>query len=78
LATKLLHIYYSNQQRMITIYWALKVSAVLISLILPFEDPRKKKNRGYIALSDWVINEKGELETYTEIEHNSHPIKIRH
>ena len=63
---------------MITTYLALKVGAVLITALLPLGRPGKKVSKGYIALSDWAVNAKGELENISENEPNSHPIKTRY
>ncbi|MBS1530571.1 MAG: hypothetical protein JSU01_09705 [Bacteroidetes bacterium] len=62
---------------MTTIYLALKVSALLLTLTLPFRRPRRssKSNR---ELGDWAINAKGEIENLAETEARTHPIKIKH
>jgi len=62
---------------MTTIYLALKVSTLLLSIILPFRRPRRKEYRNHIELSDLGVNEKGLLEKLDQKEGN-HPIKIKH
>lgn len=62
---------------MTIIYLALKISAVIVTLILPLRRPRLS-SKSDIELSDWAINTKGELENLTEIEARNHPIKIKH
>ncbi|HWD89353.1 MAG TPA: hypothetical protein VG367_14580 [Mucilaginibacter sp.] len=62
---------------MITIYLALKVSALLLTLILPLRRPRLS-SKNDIELSDWAINAKGEIENLAETEARNHPIKIKH
>jgi hypothetical protein len=62
---------------MTTIYLALKVSALLLTIILPFRRPRRKEYRNHIELSDLGVNEKGFLERLAQRE-GSHPIKIKH
>ena len=61
---------------MTTIYLVLKLSALLMTLILPLRRPRLS-SKNDIELSDWVVNQKGELEDLAE-EIRNHPIKIRH
>ena len=62
---------------MTTIYLALKVSALLLTMILPLHRSRRKEYRNNIELSDIGVNEKGLLERLTQKEGN-HPIKIKH
>ena len=63
---------------MITLYLALRISVVILTLLCAVKDLLRKENKQYIALSDWVVNEKGQLEDTTEQQPGSHPIKIRH
>lgn len=63
---------------MITAYLTLKISALLLTLLLPIAGPAKKAKRPYIALSDWGINEKGLLVDLTELQPGHHPIKLKH
>jgi hypothetical protein len=62
---------------MTTIYLALKVSALIMTLILPMRR-RRLSSKNDIELSDWVVNKKGELEDLTETEARNHPIRIKH
>ncbi len=62
---------------MTTIYLALKVSALLLTMILPLRRSRRKEYRNHIELSDIGVNEKGLLERLTKRD-GSHPIKIKH
>jgi hypothetical protein len=63
---------------MATIYLMLKVSALLVTLVLPLRKGRVRVNKNHIELSDWVVNEKGLLENMAEKHSGNHPIKIRH
>lgn len=49
-----------------------------MTLLCVVKDLLKKENKQYIALSDWVVNEKGQLVDTAEQQPGSHPIKIRH
>jgi hypothetical protein len=60
---------------MATIYIALKVGALLLAMLLPLGGSGKRKNGKLIELSDWAVNEKGELIDLTNIEPDHHPIK---
>ncbi|HTE02251.1 MAG TPA: hypothetical protein VK668_23340 [Mucilaginibacter sp.] len=60
---------------MVTIYIALKIGALLLAMLLPVVGPRKRKSGKLIELSDWAVNEKGELIDLTNIEPDHHPIK---
>ena len=48
-----------------------------MTLVLPLRRPRLS-SKNDIELSDWVVNQKGELEDLAETEARNHPIKIRH
>ncbi len=61
---------------MTTIYLALKVSALLMTLILPFRRQRRKEYRNHTEISNLAVNEKGFLVKLSEEEGN-HPIKIK-
>jgi hypothetical protein len=63
---------------MTTIYLVLKVSALLMTLVLPLRRTRARVNKDHIELSDWAVNEKGLLENIGEQYHGNHPIKIKH
>jgi hypothetical protein len=63
---------------MAAIYTAFKVSALLITLIFPLWRQRRKENMDHTELSDWAVNEKGQLENIVEKEAKNHPIKIKH
>jgi hypothetical protein len=62
---------------MATIYLALRISALLITLILPLARPRVKENKNHIRISDWAVNEKGVLINTAEKE-GQHTINIKH
>jgi hypothetical protein len=62
---------------MTTIYLALKITALLFTMIFPFRISRRKAYRNHIELSDLGVNEKGLLVRLNEKEGN-HPIKIKH
>lgn len=78
LAAKLLYKVIVKQLPMTTIYLALKISALLATLILPLRRPRLRGNKNNIELSDWAITDKGELENLAETDARNHPIKIKH
>jgi len=61
---------------MITMYLALKIGALLMTLILPMG--RRPGGKNDIELSDWVVNQKGELVDLSETEARNHPIRIKH
>jgi hypothetical protein len=63
---------------MTTIYLALKVSALLVTLLLPLRRSRVRSSKNNIELSDWVVTDKGELVNLAEGEIRNHPIKIKH
>jgi len=55
---------------MLIIYSALKIGALLISIIMPLSGPRKRtKTNGTssVDLSDWAVNINGELENNSGI-----------
>ncbi|HVS90884.1 MAG TPA: hypothetical protein VHB54_08370 [Mucilaginibacter sp.] len=60
------------------VYMALKVSALLATVLLPLLGPHKLQKRNNIELSDWAVNDKGRLINLAESEPNSHPIRIKH
>lgn len=60
------------------IYLALKLSALLITLLLPLRRPRVRSSKNNVELSDWVVNNKGQLVDLAEGETRNHPIKIKH
>jgi hypothetical protein len=62
---------------MTTVFLALKVTALLLTMILPFRTSRRKEYRNHIELSDIGVNENGHLVRLAQKESN-HPIKIKH
>lgn len=60
---------------MATIYLTLKLSAGLLLLLLPLGDLFKNKNGSSTEISDWAINEQGELINLAKDEPDHHPIK---
>jgi len=78
LAAKLLYNILVKQLPMTTIYLALKLSALMITLLLPLRKTRLRGDRNNIELSDWVVTDKGELVNLAEGEIRNHPIKIKH
>ena len=63
---------------MTTIFLALKISALLVTLILPLRRPTSHGDKNDAELSDWVVTEKGQLENLAETAARNHPIKIKH
>jgi hypothetical protein len=63
---------------MTTIFLALKISALLVTLILPLRRPRLRGDKNNMELSDWAVTEKGQLENLAETRDRNHPIKIKH
>ena len=63
---------------MTTIYLALKLSALMVTLLLPLRRTRSHGNKNNMELSDWVVTENGQLEDLAETEGRNHPIKIKH
>jgi hypothetical protein len=62
---------------MTTVYLALKIGALLVTMILPLRRQRLSSTND-IELSDWVVNQKGELVDLSETEPRNHPIRIKH
>jgi len=62
---------------MITTYLALKIGALMATLILPLRMQRRKENKYHIELSDWVVTENGHLENLAEKQAGQHPIKTK-
>jgi len=62
---------------MITAYLALKIGVLLMTLVLPL-GRRRPGSKHNIELSDWVVNQKGELVDLSETEARNHPIRIKH
>jgi Ni2+-binding GTPase involved in maturation of urease and hydrogenase len=60
---------------MATVYLILKVGALLVVMLLPLGGPDKRKKGTRMKLSDWAVNEKGELVNLIEIEQAKHHIK---
>jgi hypothetical protein len=59
---------------MITIYLVLKISALLAVMLLPLGSPKKKKKGYFIEISNWVVNEDGQLEHLTKILPDHHEL----
>lgn len=59
---------------MLIICTALKVGALLISIVLPIAGPRKKLNNNSVEISDWVVNTSGELENISGIRNGQYNI----
>jgi hypothetical protein len=77
LAAKLLYNDTVKQLPMTTIYLVLKLSALMVTLILPLRKARLSGHKNN-ELSDWVVNDKGRLENLAETDARTHPIKIKH
>jgi hypothetical protein len=77
IGSKIAVLYIVKQLPMTTLYLVLKISALLMTLILPLRRPRLS-SKNDIELSDLAINAKGELENLAETEARNHPIKIKH
>jgi hypothetical protein len=78
LAAKLLYNVLVKQLPMTTIYLALKLSALIITFLLPLRRTRLRGDKNNTELSDWVVTDKGELVNLAEDETRNHPIKIKH
>lgn len=59
---------------MLIIYTALKVGALLISIIMPIAGPKRKLNDSSVEISDWVVNASGELENISGIRNGQYYI----
>lgn len=62
---------------MATIYLVLEISALLLVIVLPLRGPKKTKNTkaAPIELSEWAIDENGDLESYTKSEPDHHHVR---
>jgi hypothetical protein len=62
---------------MTTIYLVLEISALLLVIVLPLAGPKKKKNKkiASIELSEWAIDEKGNLQSFVKQEPNHHTVR---
>jgi len=59
---------------MITIFLVLKISTLLLLMLLPLGGPKKKKKGYSIEISNWVVNEHGQLEHLTKILPDHHEL----
>jgi hypothetical protein len=64
---------------MTTLYIVLKVSALLTFIVLPLVGPKKKKKKKEMAtaeISDWAIDQNGDLQPYVRhSQPDHHPVK---
>ncbi|HTD39642.1 MAG TPA: hypothetical protein VK671_03410 [Mucilaginibacter sp.] len=62
---------------MTTLYLVLEISALLLVIVLPLRGPRKTKNKKAtpIELSEWAIDENGDLQSYVKAEPDHHHVK---
>ena len=59
---------------MTTLYLVLEISALLLVIILPLRGPKniKKKKANPTELSEWAIDEKGNLQSYIKKDEPDH------
>jgi len=62
---------------MVTTSVLLKTIAILLTMFLPISRRQKQAKRPFIALSDWGINEKGQIVNLYRPAGNQNPIKIK-
>ena len=62
---------------MTTLYLVLEISALLLVIVLPLAGPKKKKNKKVapIEISEWAIDENGNLQNYVKVEPDHHHVK---
>jgi hypothetical protein len=62
---------------MTTIYLVLEISALLLVIVLPLAGPKKKKEKkvAHIELSEWAIDENGDLQSFVKAEPDHHPVR---
>jgi hypothetical protein len=62
---------------MTTVYLVLEISALLLVIVLPLAGPKKKKSKGIAPteLSEWAIDENGNLQSYIKAEPDHHPVR---
>jgi len=59
---------------MTTLYLALEISALLLVIILPLRGPRNIQNKkaDQMELSEWAIDENGDLQSYIKKDEPDH------
>ena len=59
---------------MTTLYLVLEISALLLVIILPLQGPKntKKKKADSRELSEWAIDENGDLQSYVKKDEPDH------
>ena len=62
---------------MTTLYLVLEISALLLVIVLPLAGPKQKKNKKVapIELSEWAIDENGDLQRFVKHKSHHHPVK---
>jgi hypothetical protein len=62
---------------MTTLYLVLEISALLLVIVLPLAGPKKKKEKKIspIEISEWAIDENGDLQKFINPEHDHHPVR---
>jgi hypothetical protein len=62
---------------MTTVYLVLEISALLLVIVLPLAGPKKKKENKVAPteLSKWAIDANGDLQSYTKVEPDHHPVR---
>ena len=62
---------------MTTLYLVLEISALLMVIVLPLRGPKKTKNKkaAPIELSEWAIDESGDLQSYIKAEPDHHHVR---
>ena len=62
---------------MTTIYLVLEISALLLVIVLPLGGPMKKKKKKVapVEISEWAIDENGDLQNYVKAEPDHHHVK---
>ena len=63
--------------KMTTVYLVLEVSALLLLIVLPLAGPNQKKSKKTVPLelSDWAIDETGNLQSFARHEPDHHHAK---
>ena len=62
---------------MTTLYLVLEISALLLVIVLPLSGPKKKKNKttSPAEISEWAIDEDGNLQKYVKAEPDHHHVR---
>ena len=62
---------------MTTLYLVLEISALLMVIVLPLRGPKKTKNKKATPteLSEWAIDENGDLQSYIKTEPDHHHVR---